>query len=197
MDITEAKKRCRTEAKARRDAVFKASGAEAGARLAANVLATGLIRPGDVVSGFWPMGAEIDLRPLLTTLSEKGVICVLPVVRQKDAPLVFREWRPDTEMCSAGFGTKEPPVSSPEHDPTVVLAPLLAFDKEGYRIGYGGGYYDRTLAALREAGPVTVIGVAYAAQEVEAVPRDGYDQPLDWIVTEAGARKFDRMEQPA
>ena len=98
---------------------------------------------------------------------------------------------------AAGFGTKEPPVSSPERVPTVVLAPLLAFDKEGYRIGYGGGYYDRTLAVLRAGGSVTVIGVAYAAQEVETVPRDGYDQPLDWIVTEAGARKFNRRTEPA
>ena len=197
MDITEAKKKCRAEAMGRRDAVYKASGAEAGERLARNVLDTELIRPGDVVSGFWPMGAEIDLRPLLTTLSERGVTCVLPVVKKKDAPLVFREWRPDTEMCAAGFGTKEPPPDAPEHAPTVVLAPLLAFDKEGFRIGYGGGYYDRTLAMLRAGGSVTVIGVAYAAQELEAVPRDGYDQPLDWIVTEAGARKFNRMAGPA
>jgi 5-formyltetrahydrofolate cyclo-ligase len=197
MDISDAKKQCRTEAKARRDAVFEAAGAAAGKELARNVLETGLIRPGDVVSGFWPMGAEIDLRPLLTTLCERGVTCVLPVVRQKDAPLVFREWRPDIEMCAAGFGTKEPPASSPERSPTVVLAPLLAFDKEGYRIGSGGGYYDRTLAMLRAAGSVTVIGVAYAAQEMEAVPRDGYDQPLDWIVTEEGARKFNRMAEPA
>ena len=197
MDIIEAKKKYRTEAMARRDAVYKVSGAEAGERLAQNVLDTGLIHPGDVVSGFWPMGAEIDLVPLLTTLSEQGVTCVLPVIKKKDTPLLFREWRPDTEMCAAGFGTKEPPPSSPERRPTVVLAPLLAFDKEGYRIGYGGGYYDRTLAALRAVESVTVIGVAYAVQEVEAVPRDGYDQPLDWIVTEAGARKFDRRTEPA
>ncbi|HKJ75545.1 MAG TPA: 5-formyltetrahydrofolate cyclo-ligase [Alphaproteobacteria bacterium] len=193
MDIVEAKKTCRAEAKARRNAVHDAASPDAGRRLARHVLDTGLIGPNDVVSGFWPMGAEIDLVPLLTELTGRGVTCVLPVIEKKAAPLVFREWRPDIEMVPKGFGTFEPPESSPQRDPTVVLAPLLAFDAEGYRIGYGGGYYDRTLAKLRAAGPLTVIGVGYEAQEVGAVPRDAYDQPLDWIVTEEGARKFSRL----
>ncbi len=193
MDVKDAKKKCRAEAMARRDALYKEIGTPAGERLAENVLATGLIHPGDVVSGFWPMGAEIDLVPLLTKLSGIGCTCVLPVVRKKDTPLIFLEWRPETVMRDAAFGTKEPPADAPERIPNVVLAPLLAFDKEGYRIGYGGGYYDRSLAALRAAGSVIVIGVAYAGQEMDAVPHDGFDQPLDWVVTEEGARKFGRI----
>ena len=131
MDIADAKKACRAEAKTRRDAVFKLVGATAGEDLARNVLGTGLIHPGDVVSGFWPMGVELDLKPLLAKLSRMGCDCVLPVVKKKDAPLGFREWRPDTAMCDAGFGTKEPPASARELTPNVVLAPLLAFDKQG------------------------------------------------------------------
>ena len=118
-------------------------------------------------------------------------------MEKKAAPLVFREWRPGIEMHRASFGMMEPTPDSPQHMPTIVVTPLLAFDAEGFRIGYGGGYYDRTLAALRAAGPVTAIGVAYEAQEVAEVPRDHFDQPLDWIVTEIGARKFDRTAKAA
>lgn len=197
MDIAEAKKRFRVQAMDRRRAAVGTAGEDAGEKLARNVLATGLIARDDVVSGFWSMGDEIDLLPLLNRLTARGNICVLPVMKQKNAPLIFREWKPGTEMRHASFGVQEPPETAPEHTPTVVLTPLLAFDLEGFRIGYGGGYYDRTLAALRAAGPVTAIGVAYEAQAVAEVPHDRFDQPLDWIATEIGARKFDRASDPA
>lgn len=197
MDIAEAKKKLRVRAMERRRDAHEAAGPDAGEKLAHNVVATGLIGQTDVVSGFWSMGDEIDLLPLLTSLSKNGVVCVLPVLETKAAPLLFREWHPGIEMRRASFGMMEPTEKSPRRMPSVVLAPLLAFDAEGFRIGYGGGYYDRTLAALRAAGPVTVIGVGYEAQEVAEVPRDHFDQPLDWIVTEIGARKFDRAANAA
>ncbi len=197
MDIAEAKKKLRVRAMERRRDAHEAAGPDAGEKLAHNVVATGLIGQTDVVSGFWSMGDEIDLLPLLTSLSKNGVVCVLPVLETKAAPLLFREWHPGIEMHRASFGMMEPTEKSPQRMPSVVLAPLLAFDAEGFRIGYGGGYYDRTLAALRAAGPVTVIGVGYEAQEVAEVPRDHFDQPLDWIVTEIGARKFDRAANAA
>jgi 5-formyltetrahydrofolate cyclo-ligase len=197
VDIADAKKKLRVRAMERRRGAHEAAGQEAGDKLARNVIATGIIGQTDVVSGFWSMGDEIDLLPLLTLLSKNGVICVLPVMEKKAAPLVFREWRPGIEMHRASFGMMEPTPDSPQHMPTIVVTPLLAFDAEGFRIGYGGGYYDRTLEALRAAGPVTAIGVAYEAQEVAEVPRDHFDQPLDWIVTEIGARKFDRMAKAA
>lgn len=197
MDIAAAKRHLRVEAMERRRAAHETIGADAGARLAQNVLASGLIGPEDIVSGFWSMGDEIDLIPLLTALTERGNICVLPVMEQKNAPLIFREWRPGLELRRVSFGVMEPPPSSPEHVPTVMLAPLLAFDAEGYRVGYGGGYYDRSIAGLRASGPLTVIGVGYSAQEVEAVPHDHFDQALDWIVTEIGAREFERAKEAA
>jgi 5-formyltetrahydrofolate cyclo-ligase len=197
MDIAAAKKQLRAQAVEQRRAAFEAAGPDAGAHLAQNVIATALIGPEDIVSGFWPMGEEIDLLPLLTALDARGNVCALPVMERKNAPLIFREWRPGLELRPVGFGVLEPPPSSPKRIPTVVLTPLLVFDARGYRVGYGGGYYDRTLAQLRERGPVTAVGVGYSAQEIEAVPHDHYDQPLDWIVTERGARKFDRAAKIA
>jgi 5-formyltetrahydrofolate cyclo-ligase len=197
VDIAEAKKKFRVGAMERRRAAFNAAGDHAAERLSQNVLNAGVIKSGDVVSGFWPMGDEINLVPLLTTLSKKGFVCVLPVMKQRGAPLTFREWHPGAEMHHASFGVQEPPETAREQRPTVVLTPLLAFDAEGFRIGYGGGYYDRTLAELRAAGPVTVVGVGYEAQGVTELPHDRFDQPLDWIVTEVGARKFDRAANPA
>jgi 5-formyltetrahydrofolate cyclo-ligase len=94
------------------------------------------------------------------------------------------------DLVQGNFRVLTPPPEAPEVTPAVILAPLLAFDRAGYRLGYGGGFYDRTIARLRAAGKVLVIGVAYAAQEVPAVPRDATDQKLDWIVTEDGARRI-------
>ncbi len=140
-----------------------------------------------VVSAYWPIGSEIDPRPLMTHLHEAGHPIALPVIFARGEPLVFRAWRPDDPLEQAGFGTQVPLATQPELTPRVLIVPLLAFDRTGYRLGYGGGFYDRTLARLRDSGAVLAIGVAYAAQEVAAVPRDGSDQPVDWIVTEAEA----------
>ena len=197
MDIAAAKKKLRAEAIETRREASKTVGADAGARLAQNVIAAALIGPDDIVSGFWPMGEEIDLVPLLSALDARGNICALPVMERKNAPLIFRQWKPGMELHPVGFGVLEPPETSPQRVPTVALVPLLAFDGEGFRIGYGGGYYDRTLAKLRADGRVIAVGVGYAAQEVEAVPHDEFDQPLDWIVTEHGARKFERAKKAA
>lgn len=138
-----------------------------------------------VVSAYWPIGSEIDPRPLMIHLHEDGHPMALPVTPARGNPLAFRAWRPDDTLEAAGFGTRVPLAFQPELTPRVLIVPLLAFDRAGYRLGYGGGYYDRTLARLRQAGAVLAVGVAYAAQEVAAVPRDGSDQPVDWIVTEA------------
>ncbi len=140
-----------------------------------------------VVSAYWPIGSEIDPRPLMTHLHEAGHPIALPVISARGNPLVFRAWRPDDPLEQAGFGTQVPLGFQPELTPRVLIVPLLAFDRAGYRLGYGGGFYDRTLARLRESGAVLAVGVAYAAQEVARVPRDGGDQPVDWIVTEAEA----------
>ncbi|MEC7398378.1 MAG: 5-formyltetrahydrofolate cyclo-ligase, partial [Pseudomonadota bacterium] len=143
--------------------------------------------PAGPVSGFVPIRTEIDPKPLLAWLRATGRKSVLPIVGARDAPLVFRVWTPGDEMDTGPYGIEEPKASADRMNPVVLLVPMLAFDRFGFRLGYGGGYYDRTLAALRAQGKITAVGIAYSAQEVDAVPVGEYDQPLDWIVTEREA----------
>ena len=164
--------------------------AEAGRRVRDALIAAIALPPGAPVSGYWPLDDEFDPRPLIEHLHEAGHAIGLPVVIRRGEKLLVRRWQPGTELVPGNFRVPTPPPEAPALTPAVVLAPLLAFDAAGYRLGYGGGFYDRTLAALRAAGHVLAIGVGYAAQEVPAVPREPTDQPLDWIVTEEGARRI-------
>jgi len=187
MTVEEEKKRLRKRMRALRLVADQKDGPGAARGMMAHLLAAvdrvG-IGPGSVVAGYWPIVTELDGRPLLARLDERGVICALPVVVSAGAPLQFRRWRPLDELEPGVLGTSHPSVTAPEVVPDVVLAPLLAFDGEGYRLGQGGGYYDRTLAALRSRGAVTAVGVGFAAQQVDAVPRSANDERLDWILTE-------------
>ena len=141
------------------------------------------------------MGEEIDVRPLLLHLHGAGHPICLPVTGPRGTMLRFRRWEPDMILASGVFGTREPPGDAPELVPDLLLVPLLAFDAAGWRLGYGGGYYDRTLAALRAEsraegrpkGGAVAVGVAYAGQRVDAVPHGPHDERLDWIVTEEAA----------
>ena len=143
-----------------------------------------------VISGYWPIRDEIDPRPLLDRLAARGHPLALPVVGAPDAPLVFRAWAKDDTLMPGPFGTRTPGDEARELAPRVVIVPLLAFDAAGYRLGYGGGYYDRTLAELRRGpGAVLAVGVAYQDQRVDAVPRAPYDERLDWVVTETAAHR--------
>ena len=185
-DPIDAKKELRAVAAAKRAEAAKASLNAADAIVA-------LFRqnihdlPAGPVSGFVPIRREIDPMPLLAWLRATGRKSVLPIVGARDAPLVFRVWTPGDEMDVGPYGIEEPKASADRMDPVVLLVPMLAFDRLGFRLGYGGGYYDRTLAALRAQGKITAVGIAYSAQEVDAVPVAEYDQPLDWIVTEREA----------
>lgn len=137
---------------------------------------------GKVLSGYWPMRGEADPRPAMAV--HDGPVC-LPVVPGRAVPLLFRRW--DGEPLVPGpFGTSHPPDSQPLLRPQVLIVPLAGFDRRGNRIGYGGGYYDRTLQLLRETAPVTAIGLAFAVQELPAIPAEPFDQPLDLIVTDNG-----------
>ena len=137
-----------------------------------------------IVAGYWPIGTELDVRHTLSHLDLIGFGCALPVVVAKGEPLTFRTWTPQTLMERSGLGILAPAATVPEVDPDVLLVPLLAFDRAGYRLGYGAGFYDRTLERLRRSKRVTAVGIGFAGQEVDSVPRDQYDQPLDWLVTE-------------
>ena len=164
--------------------------AEAGERLAAHGLALLRAMPGAVVSGYVPVRGEIDVMPLLHALHAAGHALALPVVAAREAPLVFRRWRPGMALEKGAFGIPVPPATAPEVRPEVVLVPLVAFDAQGHRLGYGGGYYDRTLAALRAQGRVLAVGCAHAGQEVPHIPALDTDQRLDLVLTEQGARWF-------
>jgi 5-formyltetrahydrofolate cyclo-ligase len=134
---------------------------------------------GSVVSGFWPLGDEIDIRPLLSALHDHGHVIVLPVTPKRGSPLIFRVWRPGEAMVAERFGTFRP--DGAEQTPDFLLVPLLAFDRRGGRLGYGASYYDRTLALLSAR---FALGCAFAAQEVPEVPMGEGDVRLDAVATE-------------
>jgi 5-formyltetrahydrofolate cyclo-ligase len=156
-----------------------------GALLSEHVLNSIPFPPHAIVAGFWPMGDEIDIRPLLHALHARGHRIALPVTGRRGEPLVFRAWQPDTPLMPGRFGTSHPTGSTVT--PDVLLMPLLAFDRRGNRLGYGGGFYDRTVALLPQA---MRIGCAFAAQELDSVPSGPYDQRLHAVVTETGVRQF-------
>jgi 5-formyltetrahydrofolate cyclo-ligase len=182
--LEERKSHARTLAKAVRAEAAAEDPVATGTALCERILPAIDFPGGCVVSAYWPIGSEIDPRPLMAHLHGQGHPIALPLTPAPGNPLVFRAWRPEDTLVAADFGTRVPLASQPELTPRVLIVPLLAFDRTGYRLGYGGGYYDRTLARLRDSGDVLAVGVAYAAQEVAEVPRGGSDQPIDWIVTE-------------
>ena len=157
-----------------------------GARLGQHLIANFPPPDGAVVSGFWPMAGEIDIRPLLELLHQSGHRIVLPETPTLGNPLIFREWWPGAPMHRERFGTYRP--DGPVRDPDYLLVPLLAFDSKGHRLGYGGGYYDRTLALLSGS---TFVGCAFSAQELDEIPVDEYDARLHAVATEAGVLKFE------
>lgn len=182
--LAERKRRQRDEARRQRRVAHARHGGSAGAGLRNGFFTHVTMAPGSIVAGYAPIRDEIDVMPLLSELSARGHGCALPVVTGRDAPLTFRAWSPGMALTEAAFGVSVPPASSPEVTPDVVLVPMLAFDADCRRIGYGAGFYDRTLAGLRAGGSVLAIGIAYADQQVDEVPADGHDQGLDLIVTE-------------
>ena len=185
-DLAAEKALLRSEAARWRDHLHETIG-DAGPQVVRNFHENWSLPSATVVSAFWPFRSELDLRPLLYRLHEAGQVIALPVVVAKRAPLLFRLWTPDTSLEVGGFGVSIPPESAPVVEPDWLLVPLLAFDDKGYRLGYGGGFYDRTLAALRARKSIFSIGVGYDDQQVGQVPRGPDDGRLDAIVTERRA----------
>ncbi|OFX01079.1 MAG: 5-formyltetrahydrofolate cyclo-ligase [Alphaproteobacteria bacterium RIFCSPHIGHO2_12_FULL_66_14] len=144
-----------------------------------------------VVSGFWPIKDEIDIRPLMMELFNEGCQMALPVVQGRGLPLLFRAWRPGDPLEAGVFGTLQPAARRETVEPDSLLVPLLACDNEGWRLGYGGGFYDRTLLGLRSRRKVTAVGVGFDAQFIsDDVPRGPDDQRLDWMLTDRRACAF-------
>ena len=181
--VEELKAAFRREASARREAMPADARDAAAEAIAARPfplpLAAGLI-----VSGFMPLKSEINPLPLLRRLAAQGARLALPVVAGRGRPLIMREWNWGEPLSPGIWGIREPAPEAAEVEPDVLLVPLLAFDRAGYRLGYGGGYYDRTIAQLHARKPVIAVGLAFAAQEVSAVPATPRDARLDLVLTE-------------
>jgi 5-formyltetrahydrofolate cyclo-ligase len=186
--IEDAKAALRATAHKKRAAIYAGARAEA-ARAAAEHFFSGVtLDPSEVVAAYWPIRDELDCRPVLTRLVDSGQPVCLPVVIGDGEPLELRLWAEGEPLYPSGFGTLAPAEGAPVVEPDVILMPLLGFDKQGTRLGYGGGYYDRTLTTLSKTP--RLIGFAFASQEIEQIPREPHDIPLDAVVTEAGYRKL-------
>jgi 5-formyltetrahydrofolate cyclo-ligase len=179
----------RALATSRRAEAFARHGATASAKLIRHGFEFVAARRGAIVSGFSAIRDEINPQPLMLALAGAGHPLALPAMQGKGKPLVFRSWSPGDEMAPAVWGIAEPLCSRPAVVPDVVLVPLLGFDARGTRLGYGGGFYDRSLQELRLAKSIVAIGVAYDEQCLDAVPHLDYDQPLDWVLTPSGLVK--------
>lgn len=143
-----------------------------------------------IISAYWPVGKEFDTRFLLDELTNQGFQCALPVTSKETRVMQFKKWNHETEMTKSAWGVPEPQ-GGDIVEPDIVLAPLLAFDQKGYRLGYGGGHYDNTIRALRDKKEVTYIGIGFAEQAVLfKLPREEHDIPLDYMLTPKGVIHF-------
>ena len=183
--MTQAKDDLRADLKALRDEL-SARDPDASETLADKFPLKLFERYGPTVAVYLPIGSEIDPRPLIGKLIDAGAKLALPCV-QDDGSMVYRAYQRGDMLEQRPFGLLEPNAGVPEVNPTLVLTPLLAFDRSGNRLGYGKGHYDRALTKLREKGRVFVCGLAFFGQEVETVPAESHDVPLDWVMTERGS----------
>ncbi|MDX1402385.1 MAG: 5-formyltetrahydrofolate cyclo-ligase, partial [Kiloniellales bacterium] len=191
IDLDNLKRAARKDAMSRRAVAAAAAGDGAGSRLAANADAVIAEIPCSIVSVFWPLPGEIDTLELMEMLHDMGKTVTLPVMQGSGKPLVFRSWAPGDRLVEAAFNTLEPEAGRAQRVPDLLFVPLLAFDRHGYRLGYGGGFYDRTLGELRRTGDPLTIGIGFDGQEIEAVPRGEHDQRLDYLVTDARILKIE------
>jgi 5-formyltetrahydrofolate cyclo-ligase len=184
MELAEQKKQARKDAAKVRAAAHAALKDTAGEALAQRGLPETVAKTPGIVSGFIPYKSEVSTVPLLNRLRREGWKTALPIVIAPDQPLVFRLWQPGDRLVPGVWDIPVPEEGADEVEPDVLLVPGLSYDRAGYRLGYGGGFYDRTLAKLRKHKPVTAIGVAYQAQVVDQVVRGPHDAPLDYLMTE-------------
>ena len=182
------KQKARSVAATRRAEAHASLQGSAPAALARLGLEFAALAPGFVVSGYHPHRGELNALPLLARLASEGFMTALPVITGRGERLAFRAWIPGDAIARGVWEIAMPDPAAEVVDPDALLVPMLAFDARGFRLGYGGGYYDRTLLDLRRRKTVVAIGLAYAAQEMDSVPHGAHDAPLDYILTEKGYR---------
>ena len=181
--VSQQKTELRSDAVARRDALPAEVRQAAAEAIAARAFPLP-IPPGTIVSGFMPMKSEINPLPLMRKLAGQGARLALPITPSRGKPLDMRAWAFGEPLVAGVWGIRQPVPTAAEVAPDILLVPLLAFDRAGYRLGYGGGYYDRTITGLRARKHIAAVGIAYAAQEVPAVPKTEGDARLDLVLTE-------------
>jgi 5-formyltetrahydrofolate cyclo-ligase len=181
--IAAAKADLRRTLPEKRDALPPATRAAAAATLAARGLPV-QVPAGACVSGYSPLKSEISPVPLMRRLADAGAQLALPAIAGRGHPLIMRSWAFGVRLGTGQWGIREPKPEAPEVFPDFLIVPLLAFDRAGYRLGYGAGYYDMTIARLRKMKRIVAMGVAFAAQEIETVPKNSFDQKLDFVLTE-------------
>lgn len=189
MAVAPSKEVIRKEAADRR-AALKSRIADLSLALAQQFLAQVPVPQNAVVSSYWAIGDEADPQFLESELRRRGHRIVMPRVAGRNQPLDFHLWETGAKLVRGGFGLSEPSRDWPKLNPDVLIVPMLAFDRAGYRVGYGAGYYDRTIRGLRAAKSVTAAGFAFAVQEFPELPHLAHDEKLDWIVTENGVRRI-------
>ncbi|AWM88308.1 5-formyltetrahydrofolate cyclo-ligase [Microvirga sp. 17 mud 1-3] len=182
LPLPERKERLRREAFAIRDGLDADFRRQAARLIAAQALDLDRLAAANPVGAYWPIRSEVDPRPLMEALVARGQDVALSQIRHPH--LSFRLWQPGDVLIKGGFGVQEPGPDAPEVFPAALLVPLLAFDRRGGRIGYGKGHFDRAIAALADKHPILTIGLAYAVQEIDEVPAEPHDRPLDIVVTE-------------
>ena len=186
----QSKETLRQQALARRDALEPGFRIET-ALAVAEAFPFSLVDVRDrIVSAFLPIQSEIDARPLMDVLREAGARLALPAFPDRKGPMVFRLLDRTAPLVPMGFGTFGPGDDQPEVQPDILITPLSVFDRRGNRIGYGKGHYDRALARLDATGPRLAIGLAFSVQEVEDIPAEPHDRPLDGVLTDRGFRSF-------
>lgn len=183
------KKSLRAQAQAAREAI-----APQAAKAAAKIVAAHLLKliPADakIIAGYRAMRGELDISEAMTQLAARGHALCLPVIEEPGLPLFFRRWQMGQKLIKGVYDIDIPPASEPQVIPDIVIVPLLAFDASGHRLGFGAGYYDRTIERLREPGKaIQMIGAAFALQQLERIPAEAHDAHLDAVVTEKGILK--------
>jgi 5-formyltetrahydrofolate cyclo-ligase len=183
ISVETAKAALRATAQSRRDALPADERKAAAETIAAQKFPLA-ISPGSIITGFMPLKSEINPLPLMQKMSEAGARLALPAIAGRGKPLIMRAWEFGAPLDRGQWGIREPKPDAPEVEPDILLVPLLAFDRAGYRLGYGAGYYDMTIRRLRALKPVTAVGIAFAAQEVPKIPTTPRDERLDLVLTE-------------
>ena len=193
MTVAVEKKALRARAAARRERLHASAKDDADLEALAHFREHIDLAARGTLSAYLPVRAEFDVTPILRHAHARGCPTCLPVVPGRGRPLTFRRWAPGDPLVEGTFGIAIPPPEADTLEPDILLVPMLAFDDDGYRLGYGGGFYDRTLAVRRTRAPGTLaVGVAFAGQCVDRVPRSAEDERLDWIVTEEWVQRFER-----